>query len=265
MEEYQNIKFNCNAKSGKTHSSPLNMNNRLKEKQKQLEEIFKQTGEEFIKFERNEYGQLCVVYKNCLFENAPEKCVRIDSVLKRKKNDGYKNNQTQNKIIIKNNFAQLCIMCKDQLQSIVIIDIEDIPYIEKVTWYINNTGYVVGCYNGTMITIQRYILQKHNVVLNNKTVDHIDRNLLNNRKYNLRVTTYSENNKNRKSKNYYKRNGKWNVLFRIDGILTNMGIYKTEKEAHKIAYKLRKEYFKEYAWDWNLTCEESWVELHKKN
>ena len=27
-----------------------------------------------------------------------------------------------------------------------------------------------------------------------------------------------------------KRNGKWNVLFRIDGILTNMGIYKTEKE-----------------------------------
>ena len=97
MEEYQNIKFNCNAKSGKTHSSPLNMNNRLKEKQKQLEEIFKQTGEEFIKFERNEYGQLCVVYKDCLFENAPEKCVRVDSVLNRKlKENNYRNKFIQN-------------------------------------------------------------------------------------------------------------------------------------------------------------------------
>ena len=153
MEEYQNIKFNCNAKSGKTHSSPLNMNNRLKEKQKQLEEIFKQTGEEFIKFERNEYGQLCVVYKDCLFENAPEKCVRIDSVLKNRKNNGYKNNQIKyinqvqqhaNQIGVKiikylyNNKNQKCIIykCLHQNSKEKMITVQD--FLKKQDCGCNN-------------------------------------------------------------------------------------------------------------------------------
>lgn len=91
MEQYQDIRFNCNAKSGKTHSSPLNINNRLAEKQKQLEEVFQETGEKFVRFERNKYGQLCVVYTDSLFENSPEKCVRVDSVLKNRKVNGHKN------------------------------------------------------------------------------------------------------------------------------------------------------------------------------
>ena len=30
-------------------------------------------------------------------------------------------------------------------------------------------------------------------------------------------------------------------------------------------YNLRRQYYKEFAWDWDLSCEESWAELHKKN
>ena len=139
MEQYQDIKFNCNAKSGKTHSSPLNINNRLAEKQKQLEEVFQETGEKFVRFERNKYGQLCVVYTNSLFENSPEKCVRVDSVLKNRKVNGYKDesknyiNEVQQhaekinveiiKFLYNNN--QKCVMFKcrhfnprEQIQSI---------------------------------------------------------------------------------------------------------------------------------------------------
>ena len=139
MEQYQDIKFNCNAKSGKTHSSPLNINNRFAEKQKQLEEVFQETGEKFVRFERNKYGQLCVVYTDSLFENSPEKCVRVDSVLKNRKANGYKDelknyiNEVQQhaekinveiiKFLYNNN--QKCVMFKcrhfnpkEQIQSI---------------------------------------------------------------------------------------------------------------------------------------------------
>ena len=91
--EYEDIKFNCHAQSGKTHASPHNMNERLNIKQKQLEDIFKNTGEVFVRFDRSSTGQLCVVYKESIFENAKEKCVRIDSILKNRKFNGYKNNK----------------------------------------------------------------------------------------------------------------------------------------------------------------------------
>ena len=263
MEQYQDIKFNCNAKSGKTHSSPLNINNRLAEKQKQLEEVFQETGEKFVRFERNKYGQLCVVYIDSLFENSPEKCVRVDSVLNRKlKEDNYRNKFIQNSYHVIGLTTEIHISNSKQ---IVLIDTEDVHFVKSVVWHINNTGYVVGQYCEKPITLNRFIIQHYYNAIKIETVDHKDRNTLNNRKENLRTTTYSQNNINRKSKNYsyQTRDNNWQVFITLECKVTYAGSYRTEKEAHQVAYNLRRQYYKEFAWDWDLSCEESWVELHK--
>jgi hypothetical protein len=90
-------------------------------------------------------------------------------------------------------------------------DVEDYELIKDYTWYISNVGYVVNHTNNIILLLHRLIMncKDHSFV-----VDHIDRNPLNNRKNNLRITDERMNQLNRKN----NKNNKWGV----------MGVYKNK-------------------------------------
>lgn len=86
-------------------------------------------------------------------------------------------------------------------------------------------------------------------------VDHEDQNPLNNRKYNLRVTSVANNIKHRKSKNSNNKSGyrnvcwiknKWIVQLQIDGKNTKLGSFDNVDEAGKFAEKMRQKYYGEF-------------------
>ena len=87
-----------------------------------------------------------------------------------------------------------------------IIDIEDIPLIEKYKWcmsHSNGLHYAVTSKNGKTLCMHRIIMgvkDKKNVI------DHINHNTLDNRKKNLRVTNNSNNLKNINAKGVYYDN-----------------------------------------------------------
>tara|TARA_Y100000310_G_scaffold240637_2_gene244486 strand:+ start:1434 stop:2438 length:1005 start_codon:yes stop_codon:yes gene_type:complete len=76
-----------------------------------------------------------------------------------------------------------------------------------------------------------------------KLVDHIDGNTLDNRKHNLRVCSYTENNQNTRTKrnttsrfkgvnrNKNKKYNCWSAYIRLEGKTVNLGSYATEEDA----------------------------------
>jgi hypothetical protein len=71
----------------------------------------------------------------------------------------------------------------------------------------------------------------------NNTIDHIDRNSLNNNLSNLRIFTSSEQSQNRNfvinANGYYFRNDKYESSIRINGKKKYLGSFDTEEEAHQ--------------------------------
>ena len=91
--------------------------------------------------------------------------------------------------------------------KVALVDDEDFEYLNQWKWFPNNLkhGFYAVRMNPTLdnkkntISMHRFIM---NVPLN-MTVDHINRNTLDNRKINLRICTMAENLRN---KNIYKNN-----------------------------------------------------------
>lgn len=98
-----------------------------------------------------------------------------------------------------------------------IIDIEDVPKCAKYKWMLSevvgHTRYVKAIINGVNTGIHRVILDAPP----GSTIDHINRNGLDNRKINLRFVTPSENSVNTRTrsatgeKNIYFKNNKYQV------------------------------------------------------
>ena len=100
---------------------------------------------------------------------------------------------------------------------------------------------------------QKYILQDEN-----KYVDHINHNTLDNRRSNLRITENNKNLTNRKSKNSNNTSGyrnvhwngqmnKWMVQLMVNGKRTKFGYFNDPHEAGKLAEELRQKYYGEFA------------------
>lgn len=123
-----------------------------------------------------------------------------------------------------------------------IVDTEDYEYLNQWKWDISPLGYVTRAW----IRIHRVIMKAPD----DMEVDHINGDLLDNRKCNLRICTHAQNSKNRKP----NKNGKskfkgvtwreekkkstsrrWRVRISIDGKRIHVGDYITEREA-AIAY-----------------------------
>lgn len=157
-----------------------------------------------------------------------------------------------NKIIKNDNFSELQIFdLKDKLKAIIMIDNDDIEKISCYNWCFNN-GYA-RCNNyGDMLFLHRYIMN----CPEGMTVDHVNHNTKDNRKYNLRICTYQENNINtsiRQGKNLIngvikdKRcNNSWMSRIYVGNIILTKS-FKNENDAILQRFIWELNYFRDYS------------------
>lgn len=116
--------------------------------------------------------------------------------------------------------------------STYIIDAEDYPLVSKYKWCSDRSGYAKTVNEGIYL---------HRLLLNAKTgqqVDHINLNILDNRKKNLRICNNSLNSSNRKPYNKLSlkgvekhKNGKYSAYFRNENKQYHSPCYKSKEEA----------------------------------
>ena len=128
--------------------------------------------------------------------------------------------------------------------KIFFFDIEDLALISRYTWYANNNGYLQ---TNIRENSKQHIVKLSRLILNPTTeqeVDHIDHNVYDNRKSNLRVSTASQNqynqvlHKNNTSgyKGVHKNGRNWRAIIAVDKKKICLGTYKNVEDAAK-AYK----------------------------
>lgn len=102
-----------------------------------------------------------------------------------------------NRYIFKDNVCIIELYDKDgNVKNHTIIDVEDYDKIKNFKWSLNGMGYV------TCDKKKKESFRLHRIILglfvNDKSLDHIDGNPLNNRKSNLRICTQQQNMHNMK-------------------------------------------------------------------
>ena len=135
------------------------------------------------------------------------------------------------------------------------IDIEDLDKITSYHWYINEKGYVVTMYHDNG---KRHSLRLHRLIMgcpNDMVVDHINHDITDNRKCNLRVCTQDENMRNRKPdrnsksgiKGVYPENGKWRVMINYNRKQYRLGTFSDIQEAIKVRQEAEARLYGAYA------------------
>jgi hypothetical protein len=158
----------------------------------------------------------------------------------------------------------------------ILIDTEDVKKIQKsdlcwsVGWnvikgdpfkghyYVKASKYL-GIINGKpkyeSIYLHRFLLGLTDRLV---LADHINKNALDNRKENLRITNFAGNTKNRRGANINSQSGnrnvsliegKYIVQLQINGINTILGEFTDVNKAGEFAEKMRQKYYGEYAGD----------------
>jgi hypothetical protein len=138
----------------------------------------------------------------------------------------------KNEIIEYNDFAEICLYNAHGVEiSRAIIDIEDVEKVKNIKWHLTPQNYARS--NNPKIGLHNFILgyksDKKNVV------DHINRNRLDCRKSNLRMTNYQENgiNKGKQSNNtsgfpgvsYDNYHNKYEANIKINGKKKFLGYF----------------------------------------
>lgn len=98
----------------------------------------------------------------------------------------------KHKYWVRKNICFIELQFKDgSISAITKIDKEDLNRVLERRWSLEfSKGYVSSRLNGQTVKL-------HNFILNKKPLDHINQNKLDNRKSNLRETTFSQNSHNR--------------------------------------------------------------------
>lgn len=136
-----------------------------------------------------------------------------------------------------------------------LISIIDMPILDSHNWYIrfcDNIPYL----SNTRHTPKFF----HRLVMNpplGHVVDHINGDVTDNRRENLRVCTQSQNSMNRGNRSdnttgykgvyYKKRDGKFVAQIKNDGIKQHIGRFDTAEDANKAYCEAELKYFGEYA------------------
>lgn len=136
-----------------------------------------------------------------------------------------------------------------------VIDADDVNKIDKYHWFVSQKGYIQAMHreNG-----KRNHIRLHRLISNcpdNMVVDHINHDLTDNRKSNLRVCTQDENMRNRKPdkksksgiKGVYPENGKWRAIIGVNGKSHSIGTYSNINDAIEARHKAERFYYGEYA------------------
>jgi len=131
----------------------------------------------------------------------------------------------------------------------------------KHKWFFDKkgkTGYAATTRNGKILYMHRLILGEPE----NKIIDHIDHNGLNNQNSNLRICTHSENKANalvyRNNTSGYKgvcwdkNRNKWMAKIKYMGRLIYIGRFDSKEKAAEMYLKKAKELFGEFAFQESL-------------
>lgn len=135
------------------------------------------------------------------------------------------------------------IISIDKLEKVIAID-SWIASVDKKTGAI----YIVGRKNLRNIKLHRLIMDAPD----DKVVDHINHNALDNTNENLRLVSRSENGQNRKGPTKASKSGvrgvswnesskKWRTRVKVNGVEKAVGYYSTLEEAEQAVIKARKE------------------------
>ncbi len=121
--------------------------------------------------------------------------------------------------------------------KILKLDFEDRELLNN-KWCLDKDGYAI-----------RRGKRMHRVIMNapsNLVVDHINHDILDNRKCNLRLVTIQENARNRKKQTgIYKRKdgGKWQAQIMVNYKNIKLGCYNTYQEALEVRKNAEQKYF----------------------
>lgn len=131
-------------------------------------------------------------------------------------------------------------------------DMQDFEAIRWLTWFehVDDTGY------HTLQTKQnnRHVKMSH--LLGYKNYDHIDRNPLNNRRYNFRQANYADNARNRTIQKNNTSNiigvnidkyGSWIARIQVDGERKYLGCFSNKDDAIKARLNAEVKYYGEFA------------------
>ena len=127
----------------------------------------------------------------------------------------------------------------DNYKAVTIIDAEDVARVMSHRWTLNGNGYVRTFNSCSPVYLHRFIFNYDGPL----TVDHINRNKLDNRKCNLRVVSQSLNNLNNDANGFTKVNRnlkkKYAAKLPIGYRKTKTVYFETAEEAHS-AYEAAK-------------------------
>ena len=135
--------------------------------------------------------------------------------------------------------VNLCLTGRNGAYKHTIIDDDDITKVLQFTtkWHLRSDGYVASKHNA--LGLHRFIMDAKK----GEEVDHINRDKLDNRKSNLRITTRQIQGRNSmkptKTSKYpgvSKRGNKWKATIRNNTKVKHLGYYFIE-EAAAVAYK----------------------------
>jgi hypothetical protein len=138
----------------------------------------------------------------------------------------------------------------------VFVDDEDFEGVSEYQWRLRSDGYIQGS-----SSINRKNIMLHRLILRTPVgfdTDHINHNLRDNRRENLRIATHSQNLANGlkrrdgssqfKGVRWHKERRKWQARIGYKGKNFHLGLFKSEKEA-AIAYDLAAlKYFKKFSY-----------------
>jgi len=136
--------------------------------------------------------------------------------------------------------------------KIVLIDDEDLHYFKHQKWTVMKSNYLECSVGSVRILFHRLIMNAPE----GSDIDHINHNILDNRKCNLRICSTQQNlqNSHKRKDNTSRYKGvcksgkKWSATIQINGKRKNLGTFESPKFA-AIAYNLAaKKYFKEFAY-----------------
>ena len=127
--------------------------------------------------------------------------------------------------------------------SKALVSKEDYDELIKYKWRLDQHGYACASINRNVILMHRFIMKPDE----NLKIDHINNVRLDNRRTNLRIVTFAQNNQNKKVSDsasskyrgvyYVKNRNKYEARITINGERFNIGKYKTEIEAAEMVDK----------------------------
>lgn len=136
-----------------------------------------------------------------------------------------------------------------------LVDKKDWQRVNQYYWYPNAEGYYLTVSNGKAIRLHRFIMGASARMI----VDHINHDLSDNRRCNLRCVDRTQNGENKKLRVdstsgcpgvwYRKDNGKWRVSITVNGKRINLGHYGSFDDAVAARKAAEEKYFGEYSYD----------------